>query len=42
MAAGDGAAASETGNTQVSGGPYGGTTHDQYTRNEMGDVQVGG
>ena len=38
---GDGVAASETGNTQVRGGPRGEMTQDQYDGKGMGNAQVG-
>ena len=41
MRAGDGAEASETGYTQVRGGPHGETTWNRYDNSETGDVQVG-
>ena len=40
--AGDGEAASEMGDAQVSIGPCGDTTRDQYARTEIGDTQMKG
>ena len=42
MMVGDGAAALETSDAQVSGGPHGETTRDRYAGTETGDAQVGG